>query len=98
MRDPLGTTLEYDVSFATMKSIGIIEYLQNQLRSKEVIVDDQETILTFNELTDTMGSSDTIATPTASTGPYLWGTATWGYSTWGWYTFCYGKQARTNYW
>lgn len=83
MRDPLGTTLEYDVSFATMKSIGIIEYLQNQLRSKEVIVDDQETILTFNQLTDTMGSSDTIATPTASTGPYLWGTAVWGYSTWG---------------
>lgn len=98
MRDPLGTTLEYQVSFATMKSIGIIEYLQNQLRSKEVIVDDQETILSLTQLTDTMGSSDTIDTPTASTGPYVWGTATWGYSTWGWYNFYYGKQVCTDYW
>ena len=83
MRDPLGTTLEYTVQFATMKSIGIIEYLQNQLRSKEVIVDDQETILSLIELNDTITSSDSLATPTASTGPYLWGTATWGYSVWG---------------
>ncbi|MER0170347.1 MAG: hypothetical protein DU489_07035 [Nitrosomonas sp.] len=83
MRDPLGTTLEYQVKFATMKSIGIIEYLQNQLRSKEVIVDDQETILTFNQLSDTVGATDTIDPPTASTGPYVWDTPTWGYATWG---------------
>lgn len=83
MRDPLGTKLEYTVKFATMKNIGIIEYLQNQLRSKEVIVDDQETILSFNELSDTVGTSDTLSAPTASTGPYVYGTATWGYATWG---------------
>lgn len=82
MRDPLGTTFEYTVKFATLKSIGIIEYLQNQLRSKEVIVDDQETILTFTVLTDSMGASDTIATPTDTSPPYFIGTThVMGYST-----------------
>jgi hypothetical protein len=90
MRDPLGTQLEYDVRFATLKSIGIIEYLQNQLRSKEVIVDDKETILNYYPLSDTVTASDSLATPTASTGPYNWsndaGTTpnkgVWGYFTW----------------
>lgn len=90
MRDPLGTSLEYEVKFATLKSIGIIEYLQNQLRSKEVIVDDQETLLNFNSLFDTVTSSDSLATPTDSTGPYKWsndagstvGKLVWGYGTW----------------
>jgi hypothetical protein len=82
MRDPLGNQFEYNVKFATLKSIGIIEYLQNQLRSKEVIVDDQETILTFNELADSIGFSDTLAAPTDSAPPYVWGTFDWGYFTW----------------
>jgi len=83
MRDPTGTQLEYHVRFATLKSIGIIEYLQNQLRSKEVIVDDQETILSFQALSDTLATSDSIATPTTSTGPYTWGNFDWGYGVWG---------------
>jgi hypothetical protein len=74
MRDPLGDHLEYTVRFATMKSIGIIEYLQAQLRNKEVIVDDQETILTFTELTDTAGTSDTLDTPVKTSPPYFIGT------------------------
>lgn len=90
MRDPLGTQFEYDVRFATLKSIGIIEYLQNQLRSKEVIVDDKETILNYHALSDTVTGTDSLATPTASTGPYKWsndaGSTTnklvWGYGTW----------------
>lgn len=82
MRDPLGNQLEYMVRFATLKSIGIIAYLQNQLRSKEVIVDDEEVLLNFYPFDDEIGASDSLATPTATTGPYLWGTAVWGYSTW----------------
>lgn len=89
MRDPMGNQFEYEVKFATLKSIGIIEYLQNQLRSKEVIVDDQETILSLNSLTDTITTSDSMPTPTDSTGPYNWsndaGSTTnklvWGYGT-----------------
>ena len=90
MRDPLGEKLEYEVQFATLKSIGIIDYLQSQLRSKEVIVDDLETLLNFFELADTAGTTDSLATPTTSIGPYVWsndeGTTpnklVWGYGTW----------------
>jgi len=81
MRDPLGIAFEYEVSFATLKSIGIIEYLQNQLRSKEIVVDDQETLLNFIALQDTVTSTDAIAVST-ETGPYVWGGFNWGYGTW----------------
>lgn len=82
MRDPEGTTLEYHVQFATLKSIGIIEYLQAQLRSKEVIVDDKETLLNYLPSEDEVTASDTLATPSTSTGPYTWGNFDWGYGTW----------------
>lgn len=82
MRDPLGTTLEYRVRFATLKSIGIIEYLQAQLRSNEVIVDDAETLLNYIPNSDTITASDTLATPTHTSPPYLVGsTQIMGYST-----------------
>jgi hypothetical protein len=82
MRDPLGQRLEYTVRFATLKSIGIIDYLQAQLRDKEVIEDDAETILNFYQLADTVTANDSIATPTFTTGPYLVGTThVMGYST-----------------
>jgi hypothetical protein len=83
MRDPLGASFEYQVKFATLKSIGIIEYLQAQLRSKEVIVDDQETLLNFYPLSDSAGTSDSLDAPTSSTGPYNWDTPNWGYAVWG---------------
>lgn len=83
MRDPEGTTLEYHVQFATLKSIGIIEYLQAQLRSKEVIVDDKETLLNYLPLEDEVTASDALATPSTSTGPYTWGSFNWGYGTYG---------------
>ncbi len=81
MRDPEGNVLEYTVKFATLKSIGIIEYLQSQLRSKEVIVDDDETLTNYFPLQDTMGASDSVATPVTSTGPYTWDNFNWGYGT-----------------
>ena len=80
--DPLGNVLEYTVRFATMKSIGIIEYLQNQLRSKEVIVDDDEVLTNYLPFSDSMGASDSLATPSTSTGPYQWDGFNWGYGTW----------------
>lgn len=87
MRDPIGTAFEYEVRFATLKSVGIIEYLQAQLRSKEVIVDDQETLLNLHDLTDGVAISDTLAAPTDSSPPYVWAGAggnemVWGYFTW----------------
>lgn len=82
MRDPEGTALEYEVRFVTLKSVGIIQYLQNQLRSKEVIIDDQETLLSLITDDDTIDTDDSLATPSTSTGPYVWGSFDWGYGTW----------------
>lgn len=88
MRDPLGENLEYEVKFATLKSVGIIEYLQNQLRSREVIVDDAETLLNLYSFTsDTLATSDTLDPPTDDAPPYVWAGAggnemVWGYFTW----------------
>lgn len=73
MRDPSGNSFEYTVRFATLKSIGIIEYLQNQLRSREVIEDDQETLLNFIPTgSDTVAFADSLSTPTTSSGPYVY--------------------------
>jgi hypothetical protein len=89
MRDPLGASLEYRVRFATLKSIGIIEYLQNQLRSKEIIVDDQETLLNYFAFTDSAAASDELTIETF-TPPYKWSNdeettlnrLIWGYGGW----------------
>lgn len=84
MRDPQGDNFEYEVKFATLKSIGIIAYLQNQLRSKEVIVDDEQTLLNYLGMgPDTVTASDSLAAPTTSAGPYKWGAFNWGYGVWG---------------
>lgn len=91
MRDPIGTRFEYEIKFATLKSIGIIEYLQAQLLSKEIIVDDQQTLLNLEQFTDLdIEFSDTMSSITTSSGPYVWsndaGTSSdklvWGYGTW----------------
>lgn len=83
MRDPNGVSFEYEVRFATLKSIGIIEYLQNQLRSREVIIDDQETLQNYIPLEDTIALTDSLATPVATTGPYLYDTAEYGLAVFG---------------
>lgn len=91
MRDPNGSYFEYDVSFATLKSVGIIEYLQRQLRDKEIVNDDQETLLNYLPLdSDEVGFSDALGTATTSSPPYVWsndaGTTpdklVWDYGTW----------------
>ncbi|CAB4151452.1 hypothetical protein UFOVP594_16 [uncultured Caudovirales phage] len=86
MRDPMGASFEYEVRFATFKNIGIIEFLQRQLRDREVIVDDSEQLLNLYEFNDTMTFVDSIDAPTFTTGPYKYGphanAAVCGYSTW----------------
>jgi len=74
MRDATGDKFEYTVRFATLRSVGIIEYLQAQLRDKSVIVDDQDTLLTLYQFTDTATTSDTLATPVKTSPPYFIGT------------------------
>ena len=70
MRDPLGTTLEYTVRFATLKSIGIIEYLQAQLRDREIIEDDSDTLTNYYSFAETAAASDGTPAMTKTTAPY----------------------------
>lgn len=81
LHDPLVATLEYDVRFATLKTIGIIKYLQDQLKPGDVIVGDQQSLLNFYPFTDTVGFTDSLAAPTFTSTPYVFGTAVMGYST-----------------
>lgn len=90
MREPTGTSFTYEIRFATLKNIGIIEYLQRQLRDREIIVDDQETLLNYLTLSDSVSLTDSVAAPTTSSPPYAWsndaGTTpnkmVWGFFTW----------------
>lgn len=91
MRDPEGTSLLYDVKFATLKSLGIIEFLQAQLLDDEIIEGDDETLLSYIQISpDSCALIDSIDAPTFTTGPYKWSgvgdTASnrliWGYGVW----------------
>lgn len=82
MQDPTATKLEYVVRFATLKSVGIIDYLQDQLRDKTIIEDDADTLLNYYPLEDGVSTSDSLATPSTTSPPYYVGTtAKMGYST-----------------
>lgn len=91
MRDPLGSAFEYVVKFATLKSVGIIEFLQAQLLNDEIIEGDSDILLNYFPLNDTANLADSIDAPIATTGPYKWAASSvstesdrliWGYGTW----------------
>ncbi len=91
MRDPTGTKFEYAIKYATLKSIGIIQYLQDQLRDREIIADASQSLLNYIELpSDSLSVSDNMATPTKTSGPYKWSNDAgstvnklkWGLGTW----------------
>jgi hypothetical protein len=71
--DPDGNIVEYKVTFATLRDIGIIEFLQNQLRDKEILVGDTETLLNLFNLSDEIQFSDVLSAPTTDSPPYVYG-------------------------
>lgn len=72
----------WDVTLVTLKSVGIIEILQKLLLDEALEINEQETLLTFLQFTDTLTITDSIGTPTTTVGPYEYGTAVVGFSTW----------------
>jgi hypothetical protein len=88
-RTPMGD-IEYTVSFATLKTFGIIEYLQNSLRNERVAVDEQETLLSFEQVDEMISIQDEFLQATVSSPPYNWsndaGTTpnkiVWNFFTW----------------
>lgn len=80
----------YDVSLATLKTVGIIDILQKLLLDEEVSEGERDVLLTYLQFEDTFGFTDEAAIITTQTPPYVWddGTGTvsdarWNYSTWG---------------
>lgn len=71
-RDSNGDSIEYDVQFATLRSLGIIDYLLSRLDDEELTEGESETLLTYLQETGQIEVTDTIGTPTTSTGPYVY--------------------------
>jgi hypothetical protein len=72
--DAFGERVVYDVDFATVKTLGIIEFLQNSLINETITEDAQETLLTFVEQTpENIAVVDTgVQSVEQSTAPYKW--------------------------
>ena len=72
--DAFGERVIYSVDFATVKTLGIIEFLQNSLINETITEDAQETLLNFiQQPTENMSVVDTgVQLVKESTAPYKW--------------------------
>lgn len=62
----------YEVKFATLKTLGIIDFLQQRVLDEEITENELETLLNYFQLEDSFNVSDSIGTPTTSSPPYKW--------------------------
>lgn len=74
--------LVYTVKLATLRTLGIIEVLQQQVFNEEVRENEEELLQAFVTLADTGTITDATPTVTTTSPPYVWGTMTWGFFTW----------------
>lgn len=73
MTDPNADKFEYTVKFATLKSVGIIEYLQRQLRKENVSDESSEVLLSYFDVGhDSLDLTDSFAAPYKKSGPYVY--------------------------
>lgn len=61
---------EYRVKLATLRTISLVELLQNMLKDKGIREGEQETLLTFLDFTDTGSSDEDDFTFTVTSPPY----------------------------
>ena len=87
--DPLAEQLLYTVKFQTIKTLGIIEYLQKSLIGGEVEIDAQETLLNYIQEDSEIITfvDDGVQNTTQSTYPYVYGddagnVGVWNFSSW----------------
>ncbi|MEQ9135763.1 MAG: hypothetical protein RLO51_11180 [Thalassobaculum sp.] len=79
---------EWRVKIATLRTIGIIDFLQTLLRDDEITQDEAETLLSLLIFKDTVEVTDTLTLPAAVTSPpYVYGpddgnVGRWNFSTW----------------
>jgi hypothetical protein len=93
--DPTADLVKYDIVFATVKTLGIIEYLQSTLVDEDIIQDAQETLLNFFRITDSIefDMQDTVSIETIFALSYTWTSGVnplvWNFGSWG-YQYVYG--------
>lgn len=79
------STAQWDVEIASLKTIGIVGVLQKLLTNEELTQNEQETLISYLELQDSVAVADTggLDIETRS-GPYLWDNSNteWGRFTW----------------
>jgi len=64
---------EWTVELATLRSIGIIDFLQNLLKDKGISEGESETLLTFLQFDDEVEATDDLTLPSETTSPpYMW--------------------------
>lgn len=81
------STFEHSVVLVTSQTYGIIEFLSSLLidKDKQITINADEVLDYITSFSDQFTITDSIAAPTFTTGPYVYGgaTAKWGYCTWG---------------
>lgn len=62
----------WSVTLATLRTVGIIQILQDLIRASKVREFDPDNLLTLVQFSDEMSATDSLGTPSATSPPYLW--------------------------
>lgn len=84
---PTPSTFKHAITLVTSQTYGMVEFLSSLLieKDKQITINADEVLDYITSFSDQFTISDSIGTPTFTTGPYVYGggTAKWGYSTYG---------------
>lgn len=81
------TSVLYKVELATLRTVTLVEFLQNLLKGRNVREGEQETLLSFLQQEDFAGATDSIDSITTTEAPYYYADTTnqegrWNYARW----------------
>jgi hypothetical protein len=62
----------WSVTLATLRTVGIIDFLQGLMRDRSISENENETLLSFIDFQDGIQVDDNIVSIESQTGPYIW--------------------------
>lgn len=62
----------WNVRLATLRTMGIVEFMLDQLRVNQPIENDQEILQSFRDFFDSMAMSDSVSVSEVTSPPYMW--------------------------
>ena len=77
----------WTVVLATMRTVGIIQVLQDLLRFREMREFDPENLLTLQIFSDSAGATDVLTDISVNSPPYVWGDAGGNIGVWNFFTW-----------